>query len=448
MDRVKISACYIAKNEGVNIEKSLHSIKDIADEIIFIDTGSTDNTIAIAEKYGAKVYSLPWQDDFSAPRNFALAKANGDWIIFIDADEYFPLACCKQLKRIIAEQFRQGYDGALLIRRYDIDVDKNNDVLADTLVSRVYASKKNRRYRGLVHEELLDDGKPIQKQIIIPPTQVKLMHTGYSARMTEHKARRNLALLERELALGTNPGRLYMYLADVYLGLGEDDKAWHYAWLDVKQGRRPTTYASRSYRILLELSLKGKTDLRGRLELCQLAVRDYPENPEFRADLAECLATLGRYKEAADMMARTIQAYENYQGMEPMLMTAEVAKIAADRGKIFAALAEQQKEIMGLLVTALCAMRNEEYWHTETKNILAPAYRQILDYYHEGKITIDDWESLSTCYVECVKFLLDNHGEVWLEKLLSLLNYFSVSTRQQILSLLDKQIQREEGTAS
>ncbi len=443
MDRVKISACYIAKNEGHNIEQSLQSIKDIADEIIFVDTGSTDDTIVRAEKYGAKVYSFPWQDDFSAPRNFALSKASGDWIIFIDADEYFPLDCCEQLKSIIAEQFRQGYDGMLLIRRYDIDVDNQNEVLADTLVSRVYASKKNRRYHGLVHEELLDDGKPIQKQIIISPVQVKLLHTGYRAGMTEEKARRNLALLEKELAAGTDPGRLYMYLADVYLGLGDNDKAWHYAWLDVRQGRRPTTYASRSYRILLELSLKGKTDLRGRLELCRLAVQDYPENPEFRADLAECLGTLGKYREAADMMAAAIQAYEHYQGIEPMLMTAEVAKIAADREKIFAALAETQ----GLLLTALCAMSIEEYGDTETKKILAPAYRQLLDYYHEGKLPTADWSELSSCYVECVKALLDNHGEAWLEKILNMLNHFSADTRQQILSLLDSQIQREEGTA-
>lgn len=442
MDRVRISACYIAKNEGHNIEQSLQSIKDIADEIIFVDTGSTDDTVAKAEKCGAKVYFFPWQDDFSAPRNFALSKASGDWIIFIDADEYFPLECCQQLKRIIAEQFRQGYDGIFLIRRYDIDVDKNNEVLANTLVSRVYASKKNRRYHGIVHEELLDDGKPIKKQIIIPPTQVKLLHTGYRAQMTEQKARRNLALLERELTAGTDSGRLYMYLADVYLGLGEMDKAWHYAWLDVRQGRRSTTYASRSYRILLELSLKGKTDLQGRLELCKSAVKDYPENPEFRADLAECLGTLGKYQEAADMMASAIQAYKNYQGTEPMLMTAEVAKIAADRGKIFAAMAEEQ----GLLITALCAMRSEDYSHTDTKNILTSAYRQILDYYHEGKMPVDNWDDLTSCYVECVKFLLDNHGEVWLEKILNMLTYFSADTRQQILSLLDSHIQREEGT--
>ena len=444
MDRVKISACYIAKNEGYNIEQSLQSIKDIADEIIFVDTGSTDDTIAKAEKYGAKVYSVPWQDDFSAPRNFALSKAVGDWIIFIDADEYFPLECCGQLKTIIAEQFQRGYDGALLIRRYDIDVDKQNEILADTLVNRVYASKKHRRYHGLVHEELLDDGKPIQKQVIIPPAQIKLLHTGYRAKMTEDKARRNLALLEKELASGTDPGRLYMYLADACLGLGEQDKAWHYAWLDVRQGRRPTTYASRSYRILLELSLKGKTDLRGRLELCRLAVQDYPENPEFRADLAECLGTSGMYREAADMMEAAIQAYEHYQGIEPMLMTAEVAKIAADRGKIFAALAETQ----GLLLTTLCAMSIEEYGDTETKNMLAPACRQLLDYYHEGKMPAADWAELSSCYVECVKALLDNHGEAWLEKILNMLNHFSADTRQQILSLLDSQIQREEGTAS
>jgi hypothetical protein len=156
---------------------------------------------------------------------------------------------------------------------------------------------------------------------------------------------------------------------------------------------------------------------------------------------------LGNYREAADMMAAALEAYENYQGMEPMLMTAEVARTAAARGKLFAALAEQQKEIIGLLLTALCAMSMDDYRHTETKNILAPAYRQIMDYYHGEKIPIEAWENLSSCYVECIKFLLVNHGEVWLENLLNMLDHFSADTRQQVLALLEAQIQREEGAA-
>ena len=447
MNKVKISACYIAKNEADNIEKSLQSIVDIVDEIIFVDTGSTDATIAIAKKYNAVVYSFLWSDDFSAPRNFALSKASGDWIIFIDADEYFPQDCRNNLQLIIEKQFQQGYDGACLIRRYDIDVDKGGEVLADTLVIRVFARKNKRNYHGLIHEELWDAGEPIKELLIIPPEQVKLLHTGYSTTKTEEKAKRNLALLEKELMDGTKPERIYMYLADAYKGLGDMDKAWFYAQMDVNQGRRATTYASRSYRILLELSLKGKTDLHGRLELCRSAVRDFPENPEFRADLAECLGTMGYYQEAAEMMNTAIQAYEHYQGIEPMLMTAEVAKKAASRGKVFAALAEEQKKIMGMLITALCAMSDEEYQCTETKNNLPLAYVHLLNCYHGIEKLSMNRESLSPFYLNCITCLLENHGEIWLEKLLRMVTDFSSETRQLILGILDKYIKQEEGAA-
>jgi hypothetical protein len=70
-----------------------------------------------------------------------------------------------------------------------------------------------------------------------------------------------------------------------------------------------------------------------------------------------------------------------------------------------------------------------------------------MDYYHGEKMPVEDWANLSSAYVECVKFLLANHGEIWLEKLLNMLNHFSTATRQQILSLLNEQIQREEGAA-
>ena len=86
---MKISACYITKNEERNIARSLQSLADAVDEIIVVDTGSTDGTREIAEALGARVLDFSWQDDFSAPRNFAVEAASGDWIVFLDADEWF-----------------------------------------------------------------------------------------------------------------------------------------------------------------------------------------------------------------------------------------------------------------------------------------------------------------------------------------------------------------------
>ena len=86
MDKIKVSACVVAKNEELFIEKCLKSIVNVVDEIIVLDTGSEDKTIEIAEKY-AKVYNYELGDDFSKARNESMSYANGEWIFIIDADE-------------------------------------------------------------------------------------------------------------------------------------------------------------------------------------------------------------------------------------------------------------------------------------------------------------------------------------------------------------------------
>ncbi len=86
-DSATLSACIIAKNEETYIAKCLASLKPVADEIVVVDTGSTDRTRKIAEAFGAKVYDFPWTDDFSEARNVSLEHAQGDWILVHDADE-------------------------------------------------------------------------------------------------------------------------------------------------------------------------------------------------------------------------------------------------------------------------------------------------------------------------------------------------------------------------
>ena len=84
---VTISLCMIVKNEEKILRRCLHSIKGLMDEIIIVDTGSTDNTRKIAEQYTEKVYDFEWIHDFSAARNFAFSKASCDYIYSADADE-------------------------------------------------------------------------------------------------------------------------------------------------------------------------------------------------------------------------------------------------------------------------------------------------------------------------------------------------------------------------
>ncbi|MBQ3336228.1 MAG: glycosyltransferase family 2 protein, partial [Selenomonadaceae bacterium] len=98
---MKISACYIVKNAVEDLRRSLESLAKFVDEIVVVDTGSTDSTIDVAKNFGAKIFHAPWQNDFSAPRNVALKEATGDWIVFLDADEYFVDGCAKNLQAVI-----------------------------------------------------------------------------------------------------------------------------------------------------------------------------------------------------------------------------------------------------------------------------------------------------------------------------------------------------------
>ncbi|MBQ2578818.1 MAG: glycosyltransferase family 2 protein, partial [Lachnospiraceae bacterium] len=84
---VSISLCMIVKNEEMVLERCLESIHDLVDEIIIVDTGSTDDTKSIAAKYTRLIYDFSWVDDFSKARNFAFSKATGDYIYSCDADE-------------------------------------------------------------------------------------------------------------------------------------------------------------------------------------------------------------------------------------------------------------------------------------------------------------------------------------------------------------------------
>ena len=85
--RNEVSLCMIVKNEENYLPNCLNSIKDIVDEIIVVDTGSTDKTVDIAKSFGAKVYYFPWRNNFSEARNESLKYATKDWILILDADD-------------------------------------------------------------------------------------------------------------------------------------------------------------------------------------------------------------------------------------------------------------------------------------------------------------------------------------------------------------------------
>jgi len=109
--RPSISACMIVRNEEKLLPGCLESIRDWVDEIIVVDTGSSDATLDIARQYGARVFQQPWEGDFSKHRNYSVEQASGDWLLIIDADERFVLEDVPQ----IIDRMIEGQFGALAV---------------------------------------------------------------------------------------------------------------------------------------------------------------------------------------------------------------------------------------------------------------------------------------------------------------------------------------------
>ena len=104
MKQATLSLCMIVKNEDRFLQGCLESIKDVVDQIIVVDTGSTDKTLNIAQEYNAQIHYFDWCDDFSAARNVSIKYATGDWILWMDADERLAPESIERLARILVPE--------------------------------------------------------------------------------------------------------------------------------------------------------------------------------------------------------------------------------------------------------------------------------------------------------------------------------------------------------
>lgn len=222
----KISACTITKNEEENIAKSINSYKKYVDEIIVVDTGSTDNTVEIAKSLGAKIIHFEWVNDFSAAKNAALDAATGDWIIFLDADESFVGDCAKNIKTMIAEAVSKT---ANIISCIMENTNKKSGEVQDSITCfRLFKSVF--RYQYPIHEDLYGENKKIVYNV--PESRLKILHTGYSADILESKAKRNLEPMLIQMKQEKNEYRkasLCIMLADAYRALNDYEKVYEYS---------------------------------------------------------------------------------------------------------------------------------------------------------------------------------------------------------------------------
>lgn len=181
----RISACLIVKDEEELLPKCLMSIKNAVDEIIIVDTGSTDNTITIANNFGAQVYHHPWNDSFSEARNHCLKYASGDWILQIDADEELEQSDIIKLKNAINNT---NYNAIAVAIHSTI---KDNYHTFYNI--RIFRRGKG-FYKDIIHEQVVIEGDRLS-------TEIKFYHHGYNLDENKMKKKwhKTTRLLQKQL---------------------------------------------------------------------------------------------------------------------------------------------------------------------------------------------------------------------------------------------------------
>lgn len=188
-----LSVCIIVKNEQKNIGKCLLALKKTNYEIIVVDTGSTDNTKEIAQKYTDKVFDFEWCDDFAAAKNFAISKATNEYVMVLDSDEFLYSIDIQKLERQIVEQ----PDAVGRICRRNVFTRNGIRQVNTEWINRIF-SKEKFHYEGRIHEQVTAlDGRGY----VTYQAPVVIEHTGYDLPEEERKkkAERNISLLKKEL---------------------------------------------------------------------------------------------------------------------------------------------------------------------------------------------------------------------------------------------------------
>jgi len=284
-----VAAALIVRDEARHLPDCLTSLRDVVDDIVVVDTGSVDDSPAIAAAHGARVFHRPWDDDFAAARNAALDRCESEWILYIDADERLdpvPRATVEALLAGVPEvAFRlllRPWTGATPYREY-----------------RLWRNDPRIRFEGVIHEKVVPaihavadaDHRPIGVCDLL------LTHVGYEGDQTR-KHHRNLPLLRRQVRV--EPGNVFNWhhLARVLAGLGrhrQSERVLRHA-IEVTRAKSVTDpNGVLAYSDLIAIRHERGEDV---TELLAEARGMYPHNCLLLWQEARALTAAGRHDEA------------------------------------------------------------------------------------------------------------------------------------------------------
>lgn len=301
--RPMLSACLIVRNEQKHLPKCLASIRGVVDEIVVVDTGSSDGTVEVARAFGARVFGFPWRDDFGAARNEAMSHARGEWILCIDADEQLaPVSRTSLARRLLADDAGGYYT---LFRR--------RKRLTPNWQLKLYRNEPGLRHVSVIHEAITSSEIRAVTGRKLGRLPVLIEHEGYDGDMQSRHARNFPLLLKRLESEPDSPAKahIWCHLADIHEDQGRSVLALrareHALNLLRKKGRLHPSDCPPYLHILTARAARSEPID----SLFREASEQFPENLQLVWIRGRWLMTRGRYQEAIPSFEQLIAHGEN-----------------------------------------------------------------------------------------------------------------------------------------
>ncbi|WP_457911922.1 glycosyltransferase, partial [Hydrogenibacillus schlegelii] len=290
---VRLTLAMIVRNEAGRLSRALQSVRDVVDEMIVVDTGSTDGTPEIARAHGARVVAVPWQDDFSAARNAGLEFARGDWVFVLDADEWLEPADRGRLKALLWSPALAAYEGGF-VQIWNRLGDGREGVAVHPAL-RLFRNRPEHRFSGRVHEQIAAAIFRRKPDAALFVSDIRVHHDGYLRDVVRlrGKIERNERLLRQALLAAPDDPFLWYNLGVEALRRGAAAEAAQ-AFVRARETMAPAvSFAPLVYKYeALARRLAGDPD--GARAVLEAGCRRYPHHPDLWHLWGEIEAAVGR----------------------------------------------------------------------------------------------------------------------------------------------------------
>ncbi len=301
LQRLRLSVAMIVRDEQDVLADSMESVREIADEIVVLDTGSTDQTIKLAKRLGAIVHKKAWADDFAAARNHCMKFVTGDWVLWLDAGETIGRDSAIELRRFVTEEANRSNVHSLWV-----EVPSNQPAVSaeQCRQARLVPSHLNLQYTGRVRESLEFASLAASSEVAEAPGRIIRHPRQHEVERTLAKARRDLALAELEICGGDQGSVPLLVAGEAHSVLGDFEQARTVLRQAASAAPADSTLRLEAYYSLLT-TFDDEPDLHAnQLTACLDALESFPFDMQLLLALGNYMLVRGR----VDLAVRAFDA--------------------------------------------------------------------------------------------------------------------------------------------